>query len=340
MAFPTLDPLAFPDDVAGADNVARANCLLNAFRVAVNNSLAVMAMVDGVVDEFEDETGVDGTASTDETYDSTDDYYYNPSPGYVMIAQDEGTIDDSGTSAFGYAGRVAANAFDGVLHPTNASENFANTAVVSSGNAALGKDWGEARLVTKAIAYGKSDGNNFTYYAHDLSFQAWNGSTWIDLDTTRIASPTSGLEITFTYSGETAYTKHRIMVDNSSPFDQVAFGEIEFYETDVAPDMVLQSETSVAEAAPDEAFLCVWQEDVDAVIENSDLLAYVTRDADAGTPEWTQVTLTEEATLATGRILTGSVSISGAASDVDMAWKLVVANNKEQRIHGVGLSWS
>jgi len=61
------------------------NQVLNAFRIAINGSLSVQNMVDGVVDEYEDETGIDGASSTNEVYDSDGDYYYNGSYGDVVM---------------------------------------------------------------------------------------------------------------------------------------------------------------------------------------------------------------------------------------------------------------
>jgi len=57
------------------------NIMLNAFRLAVQGSLTQQNMVDGVVDEFEDETGIDGASSTNELYDATNDYYTPESSG-------------------------------------------------------------------------------------------------------------------------------------------------------------------------------------------------------------------------------------------------------------------
>lgn len=51
------------------------NTMLNAFRIAINGSLSQFNMVDGITDEFEDETGVDTASSTNEDYDSTNDLY-------------------------------------------------------------------------------------------------------------------------------------------------------------------------------------------------------------------------------------------------------------------------
>jgi len=52
-----------------------ANDTINAFRIAIGNSISVQNMIDGFVDEFEDETGVDTVNSVNVEYDSTDDFY-------------------------------------------------------------------------------------------------------------------------------------------------------------------------------------------------------------------------------------------------------------------------
>jgi len=60
---------------SGKRDVLSDNIMLNAFRIAINGSLTQFNMVDGVVDEFEDESGVDTGSSTNENYNSTDDFY-------------------------------------------------------------------------------------------------------------------------------------------------------------------------------------------------------------------------------------------------------------------------
>jgi hypothetical protein len=51
------------------------NIMLNAFRISVNGSLSQQGMVDGISDEYEDETGIDTGSSTNESYDSINDLY-------------------------------------------------------------------------------------------------------------------------------------------------------------------------------------------------------------------------------------------------------------------------
>jgi hypothetical protein len=215
-SFPTFHRDILPADISVKDTVAHANILLNAFRAAINGGLSVLNMVDGIVDELEDETGV--TTSTNATYDSSGDYYHNPG-GEEMISAGTGTVEDSGSTAWGYAGRLAAYAFDGTLYPTES--NGANTANTSS-NAGLGKNWGTETLVTKAIVYDGPDTYTFSYVSHDYSLQGWNGSAWVDLDTGHIASPVrTSSSRTLTYSGGVSYTKHRILLDNMGGTNQL-----------------------------------------------------------------------------------------------------------------------
>ena len=51
------------------------NTALNGFRIAVNGSLSIFNMIDGVVDEYEDESGIDTATSTNEYYDGPGAFY-------------------------------------------------------------------------------------------------------------------------------------------------------------------------------------------------------------------------------------------------------------------------
>ena len=59
------------------NNTNNHNVALLGFKMAITESLTVFNLVDGIVDEFEDESGTDASASTSLTYNSTDDYYIN-----------------------------------------------------------------------------------------------------------------------------------------------------------------------------------------------------------------------------------------------------------------------
>ena len=58
-------------------NTANFNIALLGFKMAITEGLTVFNLIDGIVDEFEDEGGTDASASTNLTYNSTDDYYVN-----------------------------------------------------------------------------------------------------------------------------------------------------------------------------------------------------------------------------------------------------------------------
>jgi hypothetical protein len=51
------------------------NVMLLAFYRAIDQSKTIFNLVNGFIDEYEDESGIDTAASTNESYNSTDDYY-------------------------------------------------------------------------------------------------------------------------------------------------------------------------------------------------------------------------------------------------------------------------
>jgi hypothetical protein len=100
---------------ATADNSKNAfNIGLLGFKMAVNESLTVFNLIDGVVDEFNDESGTDEAEGTNDTYCGTSDYYTNLicvpstfSAGFSTTAATEpdtstaGTNPSDGTGTFG-----------------------------------------------------------------------------------------------------------------------------------------------------------------------------------------------------------------------------------------------
>jgi hypothetical protein len=84
------------------------NVALLGFKMAVNDSLTVFNLVDGVVDEFHDESGTDEGEGTNDLYNSTDDYYINStrpdgtplsySAGFTMTTVTEADTSTAGTN--------------------------------------------------------------------------------------------------------------------------------------------------------------------------------------------------------------------------------------------------
>ena len=58
--------------IADASDIA-----LLGFKMAVNEGLTVFNLVDGVVDEFHDESGNDESESSNDRYNCSSDYYIN-----------------------------------------------------------------------------------------------------------------------------------------------------------------------------------------------------------------------------------------------------------------------
>jgi hypothetical protein len=58
-------------------NAVKDNIGLLGFKMAVNESLTVFNLIDGVVDEFQDESGTDEGAGSNDRYNATNDYYIN-----------------------------------------------------------------------------------------------------------------------------------------------------------------------------------------------------------------------------------------------------------------------
>jgi len=107
------------------------NIMINAFRIAINGSLTQFNMIDGIVDEYEDESGIDNPNSINESYNSTDDYYsptadtLDTSPFSHMKMEDN---TDEGTGA---------NAVSNIGTPTYTSGHLNNALTLDGSTDAL-----------------------------------------------------------------------------------------------------------------------------------------------------------------------------------------------------------
>ena len=106
-----------------------------------------------------------------------------------------------------------------------------------------------------------------------------------------------------------------------------------------ATSTTIVSNSFTAGSAPSTSRIVVFQENIDSITLNTDLIASVSRD---GGSTFSTVTLADEGyvTGSSGqRILAGVVTISGQPSGTNMRWKLALANNAS-KVHGVSLSWA
>ena len=310
----------------GATDAEAANIMLNAFRISVVGSLTKQNMVDGVVDEFEDETGIDTSTSTNEAYSSSGDLY-EPT--------NNSTTEDGGHTRTG-TGSGGQTVFDQTWVVNN-STTIKKFSIYESTSGYSGKF---------KIGLENSSTNIDIVVSEPFTH---TGSGWETFDFTVASSyivPASGTYRAGLYSTSVrdslTYTRAYYVGDATGSSETYISGNgtlgalIRVHYAGAINNMTLVSNATTALATPTDANIVIWQEDVDSVTLNTDLKAYASRD---GTT-YTQMTLSEVASLTTGRILTGTVDISGQSSATAMKYKIETLNTKEQKIHAVALQWS
>ena len=82
---------------------SQLNVGLLGFKMAVNDSLTVFNLVDGVVDEFHDESGTDEGEGSNDTYCSSNDNYINTvtTPAAISAGFTTTTVTEADTSTAG-----------------------------------------------------------------------------------------------------------------------------------------------------------------------------------------------------------------------------------------------
>ena len=86
------------------------NISLLGFKMAVNEGLTVFNLVDGIVDEFHDESGTDESEGSNDTYCATSDFYQNATaPITISAGFADASITEPDTSTSG--GEASENTF-------------------------------------------------------------------------------------------------------------------------------------------------------------------------------------------------------------------------------------
>ncbi len=318
-------------------NTIWANIALLAFRDQVFDSVAVQKMVDGFVDEYEDETGVYLVNSTGQVYDSTNDFY-SPSFAAALVAYNTGTEVKDTTNNIG-------NGFNNTTVQTAANSERKLISGSGSGALYIGKDWGvgNSKIISGFKIYAPSNEKiSQTLNTVTLKLRGSNnGSSWTDLMTTTVFAGNAGdvIDVTTGITTTTGYRYHSVYIletagwGSGDHYLQVA--EVQFYEQSVNNNMSLVSNPFTAVTQANKARIVVFQEDVDAITLNTDLIASVSRGVN-----YTPVVLSNMGTYETGKnILVGLVDISGQPAGTNMRYKLDTANSKNLKIHGTGLLW-
>ena len=316
-----------------ADELARQNLMVLAFRVAITNNLAIGNFLDGRYDQFEDQTGVDDTASTDETYDASNDYYHNPS-GTSSLSGATGTNIGDMTGDGGLAA-----AFDGTT-----SQAVAASATVTATTGIVGKDYGvnnSYRFYSFAITASNDSGfiigsnPTVTLSVYGTTDGGTTGGTLLGTDAN---TDSNGVTRTINSTDTaTAFRGFYVTITDGSGTKK-AIAEVAITQVTSVANMVLISESFTAETAPDDIMIGVLLDPVDSVTINTDLVAAVSRD---GGTTYTNATLVDEGDFdGSYLLLFDTVDVSGQPSGTSPKWRLTVANAKEMRVKAVGLLWS
>ena len=98
-------------DTTGVDENA-FNIGVLGFKMAVNDGLTIFNLVDGVVDEFNDESGVDTGENSNASYDSTSDFYTNQGTNIPLPSPQIGRTSITSTGSGTYSVEPTITAVD------------------------------------------------------------------------------------------------------------------------------------------------------------------------------------------------------------------------------------
>jgi len=116
-----------------------ANVALNAIRIAVNGNLSTQRMVDGIVDEYGDETGVDTANAVNQVYDSMG-HSYSPATGLNL------TLYSVATTAVAQPSSATLTVLEEDVDPVTL-----NTDLMAAVSRDGGATWTNVPLVDKGV---------------------------------------------------------------------------------------------------------------------------------------------------------------------------------------------
>ncbi|WP_417834761.1 hypothetical protein [Thalassospira xiamenensis] len=293
-----------------------------AFIVAQSDAVAVAGSIGPfkLSDNFQSDSLATKTGAT---YDAANDWYANPETT-AQISQGTGTAIGSMTGESGLAA-----AFDG-----QTSETYANSAVAfpsASGYAnTIGKNWGTAKSVNKAIYYGPTDNPILATGATTIKLQAWDGSAWIDVSTEK--STTASTSAVITIEGEitdtTAYTQHRFNVSGNGT-NGIACAEAEFFETIASPNMTLRPTATTITTGAQTILSYFLFDPVDSVTLETDINCKVSIDGYSTLATAELESLGEIGS--TGKTLVRALADVSAQTGTSLGYSIETANNKSLR---------
>lgn len=289
----------------------------------------------GVADDFQDSSGIDAAASTNELYISTGTKGYHAIRPADSVFTNNMTSNSapspqtaSANSDFG-SSFAAWKAFD-----SDSTSSYWCQATPGVTPAWLRRKLDTARVVTKYRIRCGVDGT-----PTDWTFRGSNdGSSWTTLDTRTGQSLSSSSDTEYTFSNVTAYLYYEINITGLTSYGSIR--QFEFTVTSVLAAMSLRSAAYSASVQPSTASLTVVASTASGTITpNTNLVGYVSRDN--GTT-WTAVTLAAVLTVGGQTTYAGSAVISGQPSGTAPRYRVdtAVTGSTDITIEAVALQWA
>ena len=317
----------------GVDLAARNNTALNRFHIAINQTLTLGDMADGISDVYTDETGIDAAASSNEEYDSSGDFYHNdPSTFQADIGTESGAIAD---------GEASGSFLDDFAFDDDDVSRWASAVAQPAIGGWIGQDFGAANdKVLRRVTIQQADAaGNRVFGTDSVSVESSpDNSVWTNV--VDLSPVSDNLVQAFLVPASTARRYWRLFQNTAvtTPSAVWSVKEAEFQEATVSANISLRSEAFVALAQPDDVQVLLLEEDLSGPHTlNTDILVFASRDD--GTT-WTEGTLTEIGDFdATKRILAADIDVSAQPAGTDIKYRVDTANLKVIRVHAASGMW-
>ena len=292
----------------------------------------------GIADPFSDESDIDTSTSTNQSFSSSTTSY---SPTTTGVGS---AVDLSSKSYFGNmtANGGLAAAFDGTTSQNyqSSASVLASTSTTGTVGVALGS--GNGFVAAQAKVYAPSNAsynapNGFKIYGH--SSATASGGTLLGSFTEGVHYNNTTADVgTFTLSNTASFENYYLELLFAGGGAYLA--EFELFPAGSTNNMTLQSNAFTAQSAPSSAIIGVQTVETDSITINTDLTAEVSRD---GGSNFTQCTLSLQSSLgatSTKYYESASTDISSQPSGTSVKYRIKTLNNKNVAIHGVALKWA
>jgi len=351
------------------------NIAILAFKTQSANNLAKFNLVDQVIDEYKDDTGLQTQTTIDRVGSTATD-------GYMASIYDAPSVTTPSSSS-DFAGNTSGNTFSsGRVYFAGGGDESVRSAVALTGDfefeatlteGVTAGGWVAVFLASEVGTFngGQEEGdldtfNNSYFYAtlpragQTAGFTARTGGNEVvtgysSTNGQVIKIKRVGSTITNYLDGVLKYTATGVNTGTMHTFfgGGGASGSVDSDYTSVTwttytsatnATGTLISTANTALTAPTTGDICMLIENASGTATlNTDLKAYISRNGGTG---WDQVTLVDKGSWGTNKkILTANnVAFSNSASGTDMRYKIEWANqasgSKETRVHATSLAWA